>query len=440
MKTLTAEARKILAETLKQVDVRRVVQRHLGCDGRALTVGGRTVPVSELDQLIVVAVGKAALPMYEAARDSLCGVAIRAVVVTNELERNTAVLRIGQNDVKFLAGSHPLPDAAALRAAEAVCSLLRQVTERTAVLFLISGGASAMLEAPLDSSISIQDTAAFYQVLIGSGLPIAQMNTLRKHFSAVKGGRLAQAAEKARMQYTMLVSDVPSGLPDAIGSGPSLPDSTTLADCQSLLHRVPGLPVSVAEFFDGPLCAETPKVGDACFERAHWDVVLSSEHLAHAAAKAARAAGFRVEIDNGCDEWEYRDAGRYLLDRGLEISGGPDRVCLISVGEVLVTLPAKTGEGGRNQQFALWCADEAERRGVSATVVSVGSDGIDGNSLAAGAICDETTPERARVLGMDVEGALAGFDTTPLLRAVGATIETGPTGNNLRDLRMLLFG
>jgi len=124
----------------------------------------------------------------------------------------------------------------------------------------------------------------------------------------------------------------------------------------------------------------------------------------------------------------------------LEISGDSARVCLISVGEVGVTLPEVVGEGGRNQQFALWCAREVARRGAAATILSVGSDGIDGNSQAAGAVCDETTPELARARGFSVEDALEEFDTTPLLRAVGATMETGPTGNNLRDLRILLFG
>ncbi len=431
MKKLVEDARAIVSETLQQVDVGSVVARHVVRDGDVLSFGKQSVPVHELDQVVVVAVGKAALPMFEAAKDSLQGVPIRAVVVTNQV----ATI----DGATVLPGSHPLPDAASFAAAEAVLALLREVTSRTVVLFLISGGASAMLEKPLDRRISLADTASFYQALIGSGLPIAQMNALRKHFSAVKGGRLAEAGGAARMQYTMLISDVPAGMPDAIGSGPSLPDSTSLADCRGFLRGL-DMPASVAEFFAGPLCVETPKQGDGCFGWAHWDVVLSSEHLAAAAAKAARAAGFRVEIDNGCDEWEYRDAGRYLIGRGLEISGGPSRVCLISVGEVGVTLSAETGEGGRNQQFALWCAAEVARRGVATTIVSVGSDGIDGNSQAAGAVCDETSVEHAVQRGLNVEEALERFDTTPLLRAVGAAIQTGPTGNNLRDLRMLLFG
>ena len=468
MKSLTEEARGIVAETLRQVDVHRVVAQYIASEGDQLKLGNEAVPIGELDQVVVIAVGKAALPMFEAARDALYGVPIRAVVVTNQttdecrIEENTqlrdtafrrvtgpnadptrfgplAALRFAQDDVIFMQGCHPLPDAASLAATEAVLELLRWVTKRTAVLFLISGGASAMLEAPLDPQLSLSDTAAFYQALIGSGMPIAQMNALRKHFSAVKGGRLAEAAEAALLQYTMLISDVPAGMPDAIGSGPSLPDSSTLADCQGLFRGL-ALPPAVEEFFAGPLCVETPKFGDRCFQRAHWDVVLSSAHLASAAAKAARAAGFRVEIDNKCDEWEYRDAARYLIDRGLEISGSPDRICLISVGEVGVTLPAETGEGGRNQQFALWCAAEVAQRGLVATIASLGSDGIDGNSQMAGAVCDERTVEQARELGLNVEDALEKFDAGPLLRQVGALIETGPTGNNLRDLRMILFG
>ena len=444
MKSLSQTAREIAAEAFQQVDVGRVVSKHIEHRDGVLRLGTESVPSSEIDKVTIIAVGKAALAMEEAAVEALRGLAIRGVVVTNEIDahrRTTGTFCSASYCVDWLIGSHPLPDAESLNAAKVILNLLAEVTERNAVLFLISGGASAMVEMPIDARISLDDTAAFYRALIGSGLPIAQMNALRKHFSAVKGGRLAEAAAKARLQYTMLVSDVPSGLPDAIGSGPSLPDSTTLEACSLLLRQVEPLPVGIAEFFGSPaLCVESPKPGDPCFERAKWDVVLSSEHLAHAAAKAAREAGFRVEIDNGCDEWEYRDAGRYLLDRGLELAGGPERVCLISVGEVLVTLPEKTGEGGRNQQFALWCAAEAARRGVAATILSVGSDGIDGNSQVAGAVCDETTPEQARKLGCDAEVALDRFDATPLLRAVGAAIETGPTGNNLRDLRMMLFG
>lgn len=435
MNQSTEQAREIFEETLRQVQVGRVVRGQIKCDGKALRLGTASVAVEDLDQLLIVSVGKAAWEMYQAVRESLMSEEhpeIRAVVITNQ--GNTGALP----GTRVMRGSHPMPDAHSFAAAEAVLSLLREVTSRTAVLFLVSGGASAMMETPLDPHISVADTAAFYQSLIGSGLPIAQINALRKHFSAVKGGRLATA--RARIQYTMLISDVPAGLPDAIGSGPSLPDSTTLADCRVLLPRLKALPPSVAEFFTGPLCEETPKPDDAAFDRAHWDVVLSSEHLAEAAAQAARDAGFYVEIDNTCDEWEYRDAARYLIERGVALARQHPRCCLISVGEVGVALGEAAGEGGRNQQFALWCAVELERCGIRATILSAGSDGIDGNSQEAGAVCDHETVEHARYLGLDAKVALEAFDATPLLRAVGASLTTGPTGTNLRDLRMILFG
>ena len=434
MSTLAEEAREILAETLRQVNVHAVVRRHLSIDDGVLTMGGASVGLLELDEIVIIAVGKAALPMCESACEALggCGLGLRGVVVTNENRP------AGLPGMVVLPGHHPLPDAVSLQAAQAVLALLRSVRGKTAVLFLISGGASAMLEAPLDPAISLEDTAAFYQALIGSGLPISQMNALRKHFSAVKGGRLAEAAAPAGVQCSLLISDVPVNMPDVIGSGPSLPDPGTLADCRELLARVE-LPESVAKFFNGPLCVETLKPEDSCFERSSWHVILSSEHLAEAAMHAARSRGFHVEVDNTCDEWEYRDAARYLLERGEALARRHVRCCLVSVGEVGVTLTADAGVGGRNQQFALWCATEMARLGLAATVLSAGSDGIDGNSQAAGAVCDETTSAKALRMGLDPQEALERFDSAPLLKAVGAAVMTGPTGNNLRDLRLMLF-
>jgi glycerate 2-kinase len=428
---LANAARAIFAEALAAVDVPAAVKRELRREDGAIRACGMEVPVDDLDRVLVVAMGKAAGPMAEAAAEALRVLSCEGVVVGPEPPNG-----LGEGWV-FVQGAHPVPDARSLQAAEAVLALLRTATPRSLVLFLVSGGASAMVERPLDTGISLEDVAAFHQALVASGLAIGEMNALRKHFSAAKGGRLAEAAEKARAQVTLLVSDVPALQPDAIGSGPSLPDSTTLAECAELLQRTrEAFPPKVREFFKGTLCVETPKAGDAAFGRASWTVLLSSEHLAEAAARAARARGFLVEIDNGCDEWEYRDAGLFLLRRSMMIAS--ERSCLISVGEVSVTLPEKAGTGGRNRQLALWCACELARRGDKATVLSAGSDGADGNSDAAGAVCDQTTVELAGQLGLSAAEALAKFDSAPLLHAIGGQIVTGPTGNNLRDLRLVL--
>jgi glycerate 2-kinase len=247
-------------------------------------------------------------------------------------------------DAAFYRGPHPTPDADALRAADAALALLRRVTPRTAVLFLISGGASAVAERPLDLQISLEDLASFNRALVGSGLPIAQMNALRKHLSAIKGGRLAQLAAPARHQCTLLISDVAAADPDAIGSGPTLPDSTAPAACHALLAKLRAtttLPPSITAFFSSPHCVETPKITDPAFQRAHWQVILSSDDLTQAAAAAARDLGFHTEIDNICDEWEYRETALYLLDRSAALQRQHPRTCLITAGEVQVALPRR---------------------------------------------------------------------------------------------------
>ena len=277
-----------------------------------------------------------------------------------------------------------------------------------------------MLEAPLDPELPFADLACFYRSLVASGLGIGDMNTLRKHLSAVKGGRLAQAAAGARAQCTLLISDVPSGQADTIGSGPSLPDSSSIADCRRLLPRLEqgGVPASIKGFFAKDRCVGTPKAGDAAFEHALWKTILSGEDLAQAAAASARARGFFVEVTSECDEWEYRRTADFLLRRSKALAGIYPMSCLLTVGEVSVALPPVVGEGGRNQQFALWCAAELLRRGDRATVLSGGSDGADGNSGAAGAVCNETTAHRAERHQLSVDEALTTFNSGPLLRAV----------------------
>lgn len=435
MTDLMQQAREIFAETLRAVDVRRAVEGAVACYGRTVRLGEACLPCSEIDEVVLIAVGKAALAMYEGAERSLNGrIPVRAVVVAPESAGESAGERSGPT--VFLSGAHPYPDLRSRTAASAALNLLETVTGRSAVLFLVSGGASSMMESPLDPDLSAEDVGRFHRVLVASGLPIAQMNTLRKHFSLVKGGRLALAARQARIQSTLLISDVPCAHPDAVGSGPSLPDPTTLDEVAIILPAIaPMLPSRVAKFFLSPACVETPKPDNPAFQRAHWTVLLSSDDLAAAAAASAREQGFRVLIDNGCDEWDYRDAARYLLDRSQELARDGGKTCVISVGEVGVSLSPSPGIGGRNQQFVAFCATELARRGQSATILSAGSDGIDGTSTAAGAICDERTTEIAAERGVNLDEALAAFNTSPALEALDALVTTGRTGNNLRDIR-----
>lgn len=403
----------------------------------SLRIGDLVYPTEAFARVLLVAIGKAAVPMSEALLSILpsthiCGQTLQGVVV-GSLAPDVADPRI-----RFIRGGHPLPAPASLEAADAILQLLAQADSSTLVLFLLSGGASAMVEKPLDPGTTLEETAAFHEALVHSGLAIAEMNTLRKHFSQVKGGRLALAAHGTR-QCTLIVSDVPGAALDVVGSGPSLPDPSTVEQCRRILDSRPlGLPPRVLAFLQSPALPETPKADHPSFRHAAWLSLLSSKDLCDHAVLLAQQAGFAVAVENACDEWEYRDAARYLIDRLIAQRAGHPRACVVSAGEVSVKLNERHGRGGRNQQFVLECARILAEEKLPFTVLSAGSDGIDGNSPAAGAFCDQTTWGRALARGLYPAAALDTFDSYTLFEAIGATIRTGPTGNNLRDLRILM--
>lgn len=218
-----------------------------------------------------------------------------------------------------------------------------------------------------------------------------------------------------------------------------MPDSSTVEDCYRIVrghNMLADLPLSVRELFERRALEETPKHDDTAFLRSRWWNVLSNETAEKAAAAAAARHGFAVEIDHGCDDWNYERAAHYLLDRLRLLRGSVARACIISGGEVTVKVPAGAGSGGRNQHFALYCAQQIA--GDNIAVLSAGTDGIDGVSPAAGAIADGTTLERAQRVGLDLAAHLSSFNSFPLFEKLGDSIQTGPTGNNVRDLRVLL--
>jgi hydroxypyruvate reductase len=338
---------------------------------------------------------------------------------------------------RYFRGGHPTPNAESIQAASAILRALHALPASALVIFLLSGGGSSIVERPIDDEISLNDLIATYRALVLSGAPISQINAVRKHLSAVKGGRLALAASPAH-QVSLMVSDVPDNMLDALASGPTMPDSTSVQDCYRITEQYELLkqfPSSTQELFERHALSETPKSDDPAFQRARWWPVLSNLTAIEQASEAAERAGFIVEVDNSCDDWEYDRAAAYLLRRVRELRKQFSPVCLISGGEVTVKV-TNGGIGGRNQQFALWCVEKIA--GENITVLSAGTDGVDGNSAAAGAVVDGSTAERARARRLDARVALDKFDAFPFFKALGDTIEIGPTGNNLRDLRVLL--
>jgi hydroxypyruvate reductase len=423
--------REMFDHALAECSIPQAFSRRLQCRGRYLQSGSEIFDLGAFERILVISIGKAGHSMAEAFAN-VVGTGLTGIVAAPTAPPAQLF------GFRYFTGGHPLPNEESLRAGDAILRLVQALSPETLAVFLISGGASAIAEKPISAGISLADVVETYRALVHSGAPIAEINAIRKHLSALKGGRLARAAAPAH-QLSVLVSDVPEGSPDALASGPTMPDTTTVQECYDLAQRyqlVDRFPPPVRSLFDGRQLKETPKAGDPAFAHSHYATVLSNATAVNAAVESAALAGFAVEIDNSCDDWDYQQAADHLLRRLRELRLGVSRACLISGGEVTVKVGAASGLGGRNQQFALYCAEKIACENV--TVLSAGTDGIDGNSSAAGAIADGSTLERAKQRGLDAATALARFDSFPLFHAIGDAIMTGPTGNNVRDLRILL--
>jgi len=426
-------AREIFTAALKNASIEAAFARNVHCERRVLRIGEDLHDLDAYSRVFVVSMGKAAHTMA-AALEAQVGSSLEGIVASPVEPANLV------RGFRYFQGGHPTPTAESINAANAILKSLDALDSTSLAIFMISGGGSSIVEKPVasvnDDDISLPDLASTYQTLVHSGAPIAEINAIRKHLSAVKGGRLAQAAYPAQ-QVSIFVSDVPDATPDALASGPTMPDSTSIHDCERIAAQynlIEQFPKSVADLFRQHALDETPKSDDPAFIRARWWTVLSNRVAIDEAAAAATQAGFAVEVDNSCDDWPYDKAAAYLLNRLRDLRSKVSRVCLISGGEVTVTV-RNGGIGGRNQQFALACAEPIS--GQDITVLSAGTDGIDGNSPAAGAVVDGSTIARGGAAGA-VQQALATFNAFPLLDKLGDTVMTGPTGNNLRDLRLLL--
>jgi glycerate 2-kinase len=385
---------------------------------------------------LVIAFGKAARPMAQALRDGLPGATLRGLVVPPEPDDSPLA------PFEVIAGGHPLPTAGSMRAAERALALAATAHADEVVLFLVSGGGSAMLELPAEPTTTLAELRHCYQALVGSGADIVELNIVRRHLSAVKGGRLALAAARAECQQTIEISDVPEREHALVASGPSHPDPTSPADARAILDRFSlwhGVPAGLAERLRTERLPPTLRSGATIAPSLAFVTVGSNLLARRALGAAARAAGALVVEDLSVDDWPYERAADRLLARLLRLRRRhPGRdLAVLTGGEVAVPLPGNPGLGGRNQQFALACARRI--RGLPITVLSAGTDGIDGNSPAAGAIVDGTTLARARARGFDAASFLSRYDAFSLLDSLGCTVVTGPTGTNVRDLRIAVW-
>jgi len=423
-------ARQLFEHALAEAAIDRAFQRHVYCERGVLRIREDLYDLDSYSRVLVISIGKAAHTQVNSL-EMQAGPRFEGIVASSVEPVSQA------RGFRYFRGGHPTPNQESVRAAEAMLKSLSGQNASSLVIFMLSGGGSSMAEKPINSEISLQDLVTTYRALVLSGAPIAEINAIRKHLSAIKGGRLARAAYPAQ-PVSLLVSDVPDNTPDALASGPTMPDSTSVNDCYTIAAKYGMLaqfPASVRELFQHRALEETPKSDDPAFHRCRWWTLLSNASVVEASKVEAQRLGFTVEVDNSCDDWDYARAAEYLLNRLCELRKKSERVCLISGGEVTVKV-TNGGAGGRNQQFVLAYAQKIV--GQNITVLSAGTDGIDGNSPAAGAVVDGTTLERANARGLDAEAHLTTFNAHPFFEALGDAIMTGPTGNNLRDLRILL--
>jgi hydroxypyruvate reductase len=460
--TLHQTAREIFIDAIKSVDAGEAVRRAVQLEGSHLKIVNTTFNLKDRPAGIYsVAIGKAAWPAASALTEIL-GERLTAGVITAPSTGNFKTDELAANQptpatISFsghwdvFAGGHPLPNRQSLGAARAAFNLLRRADdERALVIFLVSGGGSAMLEWPRDERTTLEELQQMNDALVSCGAPIEEINAVRRTTSAVKGGKLARCAPRCD-QVSLIISDTGRGEEATVASGPTFDPPNDAPDAASVIARYKleaRLPESILRAIKQPagMKEATRRRGDAETRRKHY-VLLDNESALEAAAEAARVRGFAVEIARDVIEQPITEGCSRLISRLFDLRrrtvGEEGRLCLISGGEFACPVRGR-GTGGRNAESALRWAIELDARGVDESslfhtvALSAGTDGVDGNSPAAGAIADETTVERARHLHLDARGFLDESDAYSFFHALNDSIVTGPTGTNVRDLRIML--
>ncbi|MGH7331342.1 MAG: glycerate kinase type-2 family protein [Candidatus Rokuibacteriota bacterium] len=399
--------------------------------GDVLRMGDRAVDLSRIKRVLVLGCGKAGAAMARAVEDILGDRVSAGFVVVKD--GHLAPTRV----VVLAEAGHPVPDGRGVQAASRLLELACGASADDLVIFLVSGGGSALTPAPA-AAVTLAEKQAVTRSLLTAGATIVELNAVRKHLSRFKGGQLARAAAPA-LVVTLVLSDVIGDRLDVIASGPTAPDPTTFEGALDVL-RARGLltdaPTSVRRRLHAGArgeILETPKPGDPIFERATHVVIGNNQLVVDAAVERARALGYSPELLTRELQGEARQVAKALIERARELQ---PPACLIAAGEATVTVRGR-GRGGRCQELALAAALAIEGDD-SLTILAAGTDGTDGPTDAAGALVDGSTVARARHAGFDVRAALDDNDAYGVLRAAGDLIVTGPTNTNLLDLYLVV--
>jgi glycerate 2-kinase len=436
MGSLRSDALRIFSSALKASDPKEAVLRHVRVSDGVLFAGKRRYRLEAFRNIYLTGAGKASARMAVAV-ERLLGKRITGGLLNVKHGHVAKLRRIRLNEC-----GHPVPDEAGVQGAQEIGNIAAKAGEDDLLICLISGGGSALLPFPAQP-VTLAEKQDTTQLLLRSGANIHEINTVRKHISSIKGGQLAALAWPAQV-LSLILSDVIGDDLDVIGSGPTAPDSSTFLDALAVLEKF-GLtnlvPPPVSERIRAGVAGEIPETPKS-LERVQNLIVGSNQLALDAAAGAARGLGYRPLILSSFIEGETRDVAKVHAAIAKEVlsSGRPVKrpACVISGGETTVTIKGN-GLGGRNQEFALAAAmDIAAISGV--LMLSGGTDGSDGPTNAAGALCDGTTIARAEKLGLNAADFLARNDSYHFFEPLGDLIRTGPTGTNVMDVRLALFG
>ena len=431
---LRMAARAIFDEALRDVDAGAAVKNAVGIEPSRVNICDTNFELTPDRRVFSVAIGKAAVPMAVALEQTLADRFMAGVISGPD-----ASARKPSNRWQYFAGGHPLPSDASLAAAKAALALLERANdERSLVIFLVSGGGSAMLESPITADITLADLRVANRVLVEGGASISEINAVRRAFSGIKGGRLAARALNCA-QATLIVSDVPIGQEWNVASGPTLLPPKDAPSPDEVVGRYGlgnQLPPSILRAIENSAAGLPEQKTD----HPHF-VLLDNDTALEAAADAAAKRGFTAEIARDISDEEIEVGCEKLFARlSSSARSHPEGSCLISGGEFACPVRGN-GIGGRSLETALRLAisaDQNSERVGEFVALCAGTDGIDGNSPAAGAIVDHTTMERARKIGLEPRNFLNRSDSYSFFVALGDVITTGPTGTNVRDVRILL--
>ena len=440
-KTISAmrkDAVEIFYKALNAVHPGAAIKRHCKFDGKTIFLGHRSYHLARYKNLYILGAGKATAPMAAAIED----------IIDDRITGGIITVKFGHvADLKYInliEAGHPIPDENGIRGASAILNLAKNAAEDDLILCLISGGGSALLPFP-DEGLTLENKQDTIKILLSCGATIHEINTIRKHISKIKGGRLARAVYPATL-VTLILSDVVGDDLDVIASGPTVPDPSSFYDCKNIFRKyniIDKIPKNILNHIESGISGEideTPKPNDPVFARTYNLIIGSNVESLMSAKEKAESLGYNVLLLSSMIEGETRFVAQVhgAIAREIIKTGNPLPLpaCILSGGETTVTITGN-GLGGRNQEFALAASiDISGKKNI--VILSGGTDGTDGPTDAAGAFSDTFTLQRAEGMGLDPYRFLINNDSYHFFQKLGDLFMTGPTNTNVMDLRIVL--